>query len=133
MSVTARRFVASSLLEVIVASVILLIVFTISLTTMVRLTTGSADGVVYADAHYKMVGVANKIRNGDCPENHMEQYSWGTINICVEPYASYPWLKELTITAIIAGTGKKIEQKYLVDPSESAEKPELRSYYEDKK
>lgn len=87
------RLPAASLLEAVVASVVLLIVFAASLETVVRLTAGPSDGIVCAEADYRAAYTASEIRQGAFSEGKTElSYGWGTLTVLIEPYASCPTL-----------------------------------------
>ena len=66
------RLPAASLLEAVVASVVLLIVFAASLETVVRLTAGPSDGIVCAEADYRAACTASEIRRGAFSEGIIE-------------------------------------------------------------
>ena len=103
------RLSAASLLEAVVASVVLLIVF--------RLTAGPSDGIVCAEADYRAACTASEIRRGAFSEGTTEHsYGWGTLTVLIEPYASCPALWQATLTVKIAGGRKRMEYRYLVDP-----------------
>ena len=111
------RLSAASLLEAVVASVVLLIVFAASLETVVRLTAGPSDGIVCAEADYRAACTASEIRRGAFSEGTTEHsYGWGTLTVLIEPYASCPALWQATLTVKIAGGRKRMEYRYLVDP-----------------
>lgn len=111
------RFPASSLLEAVVASVVLLIVFAASLETVVRLTTAPSEGMACVDADYRAACVASEIRRGAFEEGTTElSYGWGTLTVRIEPYAPCPILWQATLTVKIAGGRKRMECRYLVDP-----------------
>ena len=77
-----KRLPAASLLEAVVASVVLLIVFAASLETVVRLTAGPSDGIVCAEADYRAACTASEIRQGAFSEGKTElSYGWGTHTI----------------------------------------------------
>lgn len=110
-------FPAASLLEAVVASVVLLIVFAASLETVVRLTAGPSDGIVCAEADYRAACTASEIRRGAFSEGKTERsYGWGTLTVLIEPYASCPALWQATLTVKIAGGRKRMEYRYLVGP-----------------
>ena len=74
------RLPAASLLEAVVASVVLLIVFAASLETVVRLTAGPSDGIVCAEADYRAACTVSEIRQGAFSEGKTERsYGWGTL------------------------------------------------------
>lgn len=112
-----KRLPAASLLEAVVASVVLLIVFAASLETVVRLTAGPSDGIVCAEADYRAACTASEIRRGAFSEGKTERsYGWGTLTVLIEPYASCPALWQATLTVKITGGRKRMEYRYLVDP-----------------
>ena len=91
------RLPAASLLEAVVASVVLLIVF--------------------AEADYRAACTASAIRRGAFSEGKTERsYGWGTLTVLIEPYASCPALWQATLTVKIAGGRKRMEYRYLVGP-----------------
>lgn len=111
------RVPASSLLEAVVASVVLLAVFAASLETVVRLTTAPSEGMACVDADYRAACVASEIRRGAFEEGTTElSYGWGTLTVRIEPYAPCPALWQATLTVKIANGRKKMEYRYLVDP-----------------
>lgn len=111
------RFPASSLLEAVVASVVLLAVFAASLETVVRLTTAPSEGMACVDADYRAACVASEIRRGAFEEGTTElSYGWGTLTVRIEPYAPCPILWQATLTVKIADGRKRMECRYLVDP-----------------
>ena len=111
------RLPAASLLEAIVASVVLLIVFAASMETVVRLTATPSEDVACVDADYRAACTASEIRRGAFSEGTTERsYGWGTLRVRIEPYASCPTLWQATLTVKIAGGRKRMEYRYLVDP-----------------
>ena len=114
---TLKRLPAASLLEAIVASVVLLIVFAASMETVVRLTATPSEDVACVDADYRAACAASEIRRGTFKEGTTElSYGWGTLTVRIEPYASCPVLWQATLTVRIAGGRKRMEYRYLVDP-----------------
>ena len=112
-----KRLPAASLLEAIVASVVLLIVFAASLETVVRLTATPSEGMACVDADYRAACIASEIRQGNFGEGTTKlTYGWGTLTVLIEPYASCPALWQATLTVKIAGGRKKIEYRHLIDP-----------------
>ena len=112
-----KRLSAASLLEAVVASVVLLIVFAASMETVVRLTATPSEDVACVDADYRAACTANEIRQGAFSEGTTElSYGWGTLTVLIEPYASCPALWQATLTVKIAGGRKRMEYRYLVDP-----------------
>ena len=58
------RLPAASLLEAIVASVVLMVVFAVSLETVVRLTAGDSSSIACAEADYRAAHALGKVREG---------------------------------------------------------------------
>ena len=111
------RLPAASLLEAVVASVVLLIVFAASLETVVRLTATPSEGMACVDADYRAACTASEIRQGAFSEGTTERsYGWGTLTVLIEPYASCPALWQATLTVKITGGRKRMEYRHLVDP-----------------
>ena len=112
-----KRLPAASLLEAIVASVVLLIVFAARMETVVRLTATPSEGMACVDADYRAACIASEIRQGNFGEGMTKlTYGWGTLTVLIEPYASCPALWQATLTVKIAGGRKKIEYRHLIDP-----------------
>ena len=112
-----KRLPAASLLEAIVASVVLLIVFAASMETVVRLTATPSEGMACVDADYRAACIASEIRQGNFGEGMTKlTYGWGTLTVLIEPYASCPALWQATLTVKVAGGRKKIEYRHLIDP-----------------
>lgn len=113
----SNRLKAVSLLEALVASVILLIVFTVSLATVARLTTTSANDMIYAEVHYRILSAVHDVQKGEWKNGGFEQtYDWGSIKVHIEPYLFCPLLRQLTVTAIIPGViGQKMQYRCLID------------------
>lgn len=114
---TLKRLPAASLLEAVVASVVLLTVFAASLATVVRLTATPSEDVACVDADCRAACTASEIRRGAFEEGTTElSYGWGTLTVRIEPYAPCPALWQATLTVKIAGGRKRMEYRYLVDP-----------------
>lgn len=114
------RLPAASLLEAIVASVVLMVVFAVSLETVVRLTAGDSGSIACAEADYRTAHVLGKVREGTYGEGTTRlTFGWGSLTIRIEPYDTCPALWSVTLTVEIPGEHKKMEYKHLIDPVNS--------------
>lgn len=112
----SMRLPALSLIEVIVASLIFLTVFTISLQTVVGLTARQNDDAVYivADMAIKTTYTEYYMGRIDMPEYKIE-YSWGDITGQLIPYNDYDGIEELTLIARLSRGGREIIYRYLIE------------------
>lgn len=102
------RLPAASLLEAIVASVVLMVVFAVSLETVVRLTAGDSGSIACAEADYRAAHVLGKVREGTYGEGTTQlTFGWGSLTIRIESYDPCPELWSVTLTMEIPGEHKK--------------------------
>lgn len=111
-----RVVVASTLIETLIASVIFLCVFMISLDTLSRLTLNKTDTRLLTEADYRIKDCFREYATGkyDCGY-YQHTFDWGSIGITVKPYRDYPALRELEITADIKRSGKQIRYRHLIN------------------
>lgn len=107
---------ALSLIEVMVASVIFLAIFMISLHTVVSLSGRQNDDSVYivADMAIKKTYAEYVVGNIDMPE-YKKEYSWGNITGRLDLYGDYYGIEELTLIARLSPGGREIVYKYLIE------------------
>lgn len=107
---------ALSLIEVIVASVIFLAVFMISLHTVVSLVGRQNDDAIYivADMAIKSTYAEYVLGNINMPE-YKKEYSWGDITGRLNLYGDYSGIEELTLIARLSPGGREIVYKYLIE------------------
>lgn len=111
-----KKLKASTLIEVIVASVIFLIIFSISLDTLTQLTTSTKDTTVYVDVNYRMNACFREYSKEDYISGEFEHsYYWGVINIKVLPYKDYPNLKFIEIKAGVNNDRRILESRHIVE------------------
>ncbi len=102
----------SALVEAIVAAVIFLCVFAISLETVSRLTVRQDNGMALVEAGQRM---EECFREYAGRENgaYTKEYEWGEVVVRIGPYREYERLREIVITA---DTGqKKMELRHVVE------------------
>lgn len=113
------RLRGSTLIETLIASVIFLCVFVISLETLSRLTVRKNDSAILVEADYRAGQCRREFTSGGHePGAYMREYPWGNITIILKPYRHYASLRELTITADIKNDAKRLEYRYIFEDDE---------------
>lgn len=107
---------ALSLIEIIVASVIFLTVFMISLHTVVSLTIHQKDDTVYIVADMSVKDTLAEYIAGNIDTSLYEkEYSWGNITGRLDPYGDYHGIEELTLVARLSPDNREMIYKYLIE------------------
>lgn len=113
---SGRRLRGASLVEALVAAVVLLVVFAATLELLPRLSVRGDDALLTAEAEYRVGRAFDKYGSGLWPAaTYAEHYDWGAVTICVEPYRGHGDLQLVTVTARIDGSGKRIVHKQIVE------------------
>lgn len=111
----------ASLIEAIVASVVFLTVFAVSLETVSRLTAGPGDGYDCAEADCQAALLLRRYRDGGLDgEIVRREFRWGTVTLRSAPYRDCPSLNEVTVTIEIECIRRPIVCKHLVEPCETS-------------
>ncbi|WP_417012987.1 hypothetical protein [Alistipes sp.] len=111
-----RRMRAASLVEAIVAAVVLLIAFAATMELLPRLTLRDDDGLAVAEAECRVAQAFDKYGSGLWPAGeYAERYDGGELTIRVEPYRQYGDLQLITIEVRIDGCRKRILHRQLVE------------------
>lgn len=114
-----RRLKAASLVEAIVAAVVLMIVFAATMELLPRLSLCDDDGLRSVEAEYRMACALHKYGSGVWPEGeYVEPYDGGEVTIRVERYRDYGDLQRLRITVLIDGSRRRIEHEQVVECAE---------------
>ena len=114
-----RRISGSTLVETMVASVIFLCVFVISLETVSRLTLSENDTVVLVEADHRIKENFRQYGDGRHEEGlYTREYDWGRVTVVIRPYVNYTDLQELVVTAHIESISKRLELRHIVERSE---------------
>ena len=107
---------ASTLIETIIASVIFLAVFMISLETVSRLTVRNNDNIILVEADYRVKECFREYGDGRHENGQYTcEYDWGGITILIHPYRNYAGLQEITITADIESIAKRLELRHIIE------------------
>lgn len=105
----------SSLIEALVASVLFLIVFTLSLETLSRLTHRQSGGEIQIAMDHTMQACEREYIHAWCqPLAVVKTYPWGTIDITLTPYGSSSELLELTLSAVSTQTRQRIQRRHII-------------------
>ena len=112
------RLRAASLVEAVVAAVVLLIAFTAAMELLPRLTLRGDDALAVAEAEYRAMCAFDKYGSGVWPAGtYVERYGGGEATVRVEPYRQYNDVQLITIEVRIDGSRKRIVHRQLVDGS----------------
>lgn len=112
----SRRMRAASLVEAIVAAVVLLIVFTATMELLPRLTLREDDAQAVAEAEYRVANAFEKYASGLWPAGtYVERYDGGEVRVRVEPYRQYGNTQLVTVSVRIEGSRKHIVHKQVVE------------------
>lgn len=110
---------AASLVEAVVAAVVLLIVFTAAMELLPRLTLRGDDALAVAEAEYRAMCAFDKYGSGVWPAGtYVERYGGGEATVRVEPYRQYNDVQLITIEVRIDGSRKRIVHRQLVECAE---------------
>ncbi len=111
-----RRLRGASLLEAIVAAVLLLTVFAAVMELLPRLTVRDDDALLVAEADYRAGRAFDKYATGLWPcGEYVETCDWGTITIRIEHYRDFVDLQVVTVSVRIDGSHKRITLKQLIE------------------
>ncbi len=111
-----RRLRAASLLEAIVAAVLFLIVFASAMELIPRLTVRGDEALLTAEAEYRVARAFDKYASGLWPAGeYAERYDWGEVTVRISPYRAVREAQQLTVTATIDGSRKRIVHRQVVE------------------
>ncbi len=104
---------AGTLVEVIVASVVFLTVFAISLHTTTRLAVGGHEGGNFALADCLVRSCVREFSDGRHEDGTYERtYDRVIVAIAVGPYRDYEQLQQLTVSTVV--NRKRLEYMYII-------------------
>jgi hypothetical protein len=95
----------STLVETIIASVIFMCVFAISLETVSRLTVRQEGNLALVEAGRRMEECFRDYAGRD-NGTYTREYEWGEVRVVLRPYRDYAQLREMVVTA-------DVERKWL--------------------
>lgn len=116
---SAGKLRAASLVEAVVAAVVLLVAFAATMELLPRLTLRDDDAPAVAEAEYRAVCAFDKYGSGVWPAGtYVERYSGGVATVRVEPYRQYNDVQRITIEVRIDGSRKRVVHRQLVECAE---------------
>ena len=105
----------SSMIEVIIASLIFLVVFICSLSTLTALTLRSDEGYVLLEAERALTDCSRRYGTGEWAEGtYTDTYEWGGIVTVIATYDDYDNIQQMLLRADLKGSRKTIEQRQLI-------------------
>lgn len=97
-----RKFRASTVLEVIVASVLFLILFFLAMEMLVRISGQQSDDTLLQAEIDRQACVQEFNTKHNVPGEYGREYSWGEIAVTVKQYREMPAVQELQFITRIA-------------------------------
>jgi hypothetical protein len=103
------------MIEAIVASMIFLMVFVISLSTVTGFTLREDEGYVLLEAERQMDACLNRYGDGTWTDGaYTEEFGWGKITVRIATYRDFRNIQAVTLTAQLTGSRKTIELRQLI-------------------
>jgi len=116
---SAGKLRAASLVEAVVAAVVLLVAFAATMELLPRLTLRDDDAPAVAEAEYRAQCLFSKYASGLWPAGtYVERYGGGVATVRVEPYRQYNDVQRITIEVRIDGSRKRIVHRQLAECAE---------------
>jgi len=114
-----RRVKAASLVEAVVAAVVLLVVFAATMELLPRLSVRDDEAPALAEAEYRATQVFAEYASGLWPAGrYTERYDGGEATVLVEPYRQYSDVQLITVEVRTDGSRKRIIHRQLVECAE---------------
>lgn len=111
-----RNLRAASLVEAIVAAVVLMTVFAAAMELLPRLTLRQDDAPATAEAEYRAARAFDKYASGLWPAGtYAERHDGGQTTVRVEPYPRYGRTQLITVEVRIAGSKRRIIHRQIVE------------------
>ncbi len=109
------RLPGSSMIEAIVASLIFLVVFAASLSTLTGLNLRGDEGYVLLEAERALEDCSMRYGDGTwADDTYTDTFAWGGITTVVSEYRDYDGIQQISMRATLAGSRKTIERTRLV-------------------
>jgi hypothetical protein len=109
------RLAGSSMIEAIVASLIFLTVFVLSLSALTGLTLRKDEGYVLLEVERALAGCFLRYGDGTGSQgSYTEDFKWGSVTTTIETYGDYENIGQVVLRAGITGSRKVIEYRRLV-------------------
>ncbi len=115
MAKLTSRFAGSSIIEAIVASLIFLLVFVASLSTLTAITLRNDEGYVLLEAERAQINCFHNYGDGlKADGTYTDTFVWGEITTTIAPYHDYEGIQEVAMSVRLNGSTKTIEYRRLV-------------------
>ncbi len=109
------RLAGSSMIEAIVASLIFLTVFILSLSALTGLTLRKDEGYVLLEVERALTDCFSRYGDGTMAAGiYIDEFSWGHVTTKIEQYADHENIQQVVLWADISGSRKSIEYRRLV-------------------
>lgn len=106
---------ASTLIETIVASIIMLVAFGAAMHTATQLTVSKDDCYTLIEADYRVKACLAEYADGEHHSGtYYKEYDWGKITIRVSQYRDYDYLQQIVVFAAISRSFKHIERRHII-------------------
>lgn len=106
----------STIVEVIVASVVFMVIFAISLETITRLTINRKDDTIYVIVQNEIDRCFMQYAGTErLPSTTVREYDWGRIEITCGGYKNYHNLQLLDVSAYITTERKKLTKRQIIE------------------
>jgi hypothetical protein len=110
------RLKAETLIQAIVAALIFMVIFLISLETVVRITTSQDDAYTLVDADYQISLFFAELSDGKHTYgNYVKYFSGGKLTAEISQYQEYTNLQIVTVTAELNKIKKHITFRHIVE------------------
>lgn len=107
---------AETLIQTIVAALIFMLAFLISLDTVVRITTSNHDAYMLVDANYQISSFFNELADGKHPNGkYTKEFTSGKLYAEISQFGSYNNIQLIVITAEMEKINKQIIFRHLVE------------------
>jgi hypothetical protein len=114
MGLLKRKLSGSTIIEVIVSSLVFLLAFTISLSTVTGFTLREDEGYTLLEAERRLAACIDRYGNGTWPQSiYEESHPWGNITIRIAPYKDFENIQTVVLSAQLTGSRKTIEYRIL--------------------
>ena len=111
-----KHLKGSTLIEVITASIMFLIVFGVSFSTLSGLVPADNNALELIEADYRVSTIFRELSDGLHQDGKYDtQHSWGKISAILESYSDYSGLQQLSITVTFHNNRKGIISRYVVE------------------
>ncbi len=109
MGILKRTLPGTSMVEAIVAALIFILIFAISLSTLTGLTTREDEGYLLLEAERQLAACGGRYGDGTWAEGtYTDTFAWGTITTCVSLYGDYGKIQQVAMRAELHGSHKII-------------------------